>query len=788
MSILWYNFCYVTTLDTERSMGMAEELSEYLNKIPLHVRKETENSGIRVSDIIAYGYGDMAADGTFADCWFFFDKDTLYVMTGYDVVGKIKGSRRLSCVYEKKSLEKYGISGIKKLETERFVGTARLMAYPADEKEPPFMLVKFTLGAAGKTDKFIRHFTDMKEGKPFDVKADEEEELFCPKCGTRYPDPERKLCPKCTNKMSIFGRLLGFFKLYFKKLILFFMSLLLGTVFTLLSPYVGTKLLYDNVLTPGVDANLYGEIGLVMLVIIGARLLSLLLNIAQGYISASIVPYVVYDLKVRIFTAMQKLSVGFYTSKQTGSLMERVNRDSNNIYWFLVDGVPYFIINIMMFAGVLAIMLWMNALLSLVVALMIPVLLFLLTYIQKAFRKMHHNRWVRQAVLSSHISDTMSGQRVIKAFAKEREESSRFASYSMASRDADLRVINTEATVFPLLGFVTILTNLTVLALGGCMIVKGYGNMTLGKLMTFSAYLNMLYGPLDFLSWVSSWWARCVDSAQRIFEIIDANPDVKEPENPVPLPDIRGDIEMENVRFEYEPGRPIIKNLSLSVKAGHMVGIVGKTGAGKSTIVNLMARLYDVGDGKITIDGVNVKDIASKDMRRNIGIVSQEIYLFIGTIADNIRYVNPEADMAEVIAAAKAAAAHDFIMKLPDGYETRVGAGGQDLSGGEKQRLSIARTIIQNPKILILDEATASMDTETERRIQESLSGLKSGRTTVAIAHRLSTLRDADVLAVINEGEMVEYGTHDELIRKKGEYYKLYMIQFDALKQIGTAE
>jgi ATP-binding cassette subfamily B protein len=219
-----------------------------------------------------------------------------------------------------------------------------------------------------------------------------------------------------------------------------------------------------------------------------------------------------------------------------------------------------------------------------------------------------------------------------------------------------------------------------------------------------------------------------------------------------------------------------------------MVGIVGKTGAGKSTIVNLMARLYDVVDGSISIDGVNVKDIATKDMRKNIGIVSQEIYLFIGTIADNIRYANPGASMDEVISAAKTASAHDFIMRLPDGYETRIGAGGQDLSGGEKQRLSIARTIIQNPKILILDEATAAMDTETERNIQQALFNLQKGRTTVAIAHRLSTLRDADVLAVISNGDMVEYGTHDELIKKQGEYYKLYMLQFDAVKHIGIAE
>jgi len=238
------------------------------------------------------------------------------------------------------------------------------------------------------------------------------------------------------------------------------------------------------------------------------------------------------------------------------------------------------------------------------------------------------------------------------------------------------------------------------------------------------------------------------------------------------------------VKFEYDPATPILKGLSLSIGAGKMLGIVGKTGAGKSTLANLIARLYDVTEGSITIDGVNIKQLPLTKLRQSIGIVSQEIYLFIGTIADNIRYSRPDASIDDVIRAAKAASAHDFIMLLPDAYETKVGAGGQDLSGGEKQRLSIARTILQNPNILILDEATAAMDTETEANIQKALYSLQNGRTTIAIAHRLSTLRDADSLAVISEGKVVESGTHKELMLKKGEYHKLYTIQLEGLKVI----
>ena len=343
--------------------------------------------------------------------------------------------------------------------------------------------------------------------------------------------------------------------------------------------------------------------------------------------------------------------------------------------------------------------------------------------------------------------------------------------------------------VMYLAGFsINVLSMLAVVMLtfGGLMVANG--EMTVGTLLNFTVYLTMLVGPLDFLSWVSNWWARCVDSAQRVFEIVDAKPEIVEKEHPIEIGEVRGDIEISKLEFEYEPAQPVIKNLDLKVNAGQMLGIVGKTGAGKTTIANLIARLYDPKAGCVKIDGVDVRDLPLDTIRKNVGLVSQDIYLFIGTIADNIRYAKPDATMDEIIAAAKAASAHDFIMKLPDAYETRVGAGGHDLSGGERQRISIARTIIQNPRILILDEATAAMDTETERNIQYSLTKLMQGRTTVAIAHRLSTLRDADMLAVISEGEVVEYGSYAELLKKRGEFYKLYKIQAEALKAVGIID
>jgi ATP-binding cassette subfamily B protein len=324
--------------------------------------------------------------------------------------------------------------------------------------------------------------------------------------------------------------------------------------------------------------------------------------------------------------------------------------------------------------------------------------------------------------------------------------------------------------------------NKLVFCFGAYLVIRGY--ILFGALTALVSYTEMASEPIHFFTWIGDRWARCMDAASRMFEIMDALPTVKEDENPVRIENMRGDIELKNVSFEYEAGHPIIKDVSLSIKSGQMFGIVGKTGAGKSTIINLMARLYDVTGGEITIDGVPIRKIATEDLRRNIGIVSQETFLFMGTVADNIRYACPDAPMEEVIKAAKSANAHEFILKLPDGYNTVVGEGGVSLSGGERQRISIARAIIQNPNILILDEATASMDTRTERRIQAAIEQLGQGRTVISIAHRLSTLRNADVLCVIENGELKEIGTHDELIRRRSKYFELYKLQAEALSFI----
>ncbi len=756
------------------------------NTLPRFIEKALGEKGLETAGALYACKGDMDAEACYKDLWMFFDPKGLYLAFCREET--VKPGRGHVPPEPKITVEKITAvpaEEIDSLSIERYTSTGRLIMSCGADSSP---LTYFSPGLAGAFDKFARVFNTYKETGEIVIPDDKHPgENKCKKCGAPCP-PGKDFCRKHNKNKGTAVRLIKFFGGHTPQIAIILFFMILNSAANVLIPQISTRALYDDVLANAGDSVLAESLkalGTLLLTVVGIRLLKVLLTMIHDYMSASIMPRVMYGIKVKIFEAMQRLSIGFYSSKQTGSLMDRVTRDANNIYWFFTDGIPRLILDSTTLIGVIIVLFMMSPKLSLISLCTTPVLAFTLVAGNKFFRRLHHRVWVTRSRARSLVSDNINGQRVIKAFAKEEDEYEHFGDVSREAMNAEIKVGVSEATLFPLLDIVALLITTIVLGAGGVMVAKGENNMTTGTLLSFIVYVNMLKEPFGFLSWISNWWARCSDSAQRVFEIADALPDITEKEDAVGFDNLKGEIDINELEFEYEPARPVINKMNLHVNAGTMLGIVGKTGAGKTTIANLIARLYDAKEGSIRIDGIDVKDLKLGELRKNIGLVSQDIYLFIGSIADNIRYAKPDASMDEVIGAAKAACAHDFIMKLPDGYETRVGAGGQSLSGGEKQRISIARTIIQNPKILILDEATAAMDTETERNIQRSLSSLSKGRTTIAIAHRLSTLRDSDYLAVIDNGTIVEYGTYQELIRQKGEFFRLYKIQSEALKMIG---
>lgn len=734
------------------------------------VKSALNKCGLNTDNLLFSLCTDLNRNGEFADCFLCFDEKGMYYAEGEITYPKKESS---NCVVTIDSLVSYPIDEVDEVELERNVSTARLVGKNSDG-EFPVALMSFS--CLKDIDRFVYVFNAFKNGNDIDnlpAFHDSEEDEY---------DGEKK------TKGIVF-RLLSFYKKYLPFVTLVTLAILVCTAFQIWAPQIGTRALFDNIIANPKHlstVDLLKALSILVAEIFALKLFKVVLESAHQYLMASITPKVVCDIKIRIFTAMQRQSVSYYTSKYTGSLMKRVTRDSRNIYWFLINDLPDIFVDIFMIIGILVIMFNMNVKLSLLVLISTPLLGLIIKLTDKMFHRLHHSHWTSDSNVSSMVSDNINGQRVIKAFCKEDFEYKRFEKASDKLRLASQKLNMREATVFPMFQALIHIVSTVIFAWGSIMVVNG--EITVGVLLSFIVYVEMIQQPINFLSGVVNRWARCMDSAQRVFEIIDSEPEIKEKENAVSMENMKGSIDINELEFEYEPARPILKNLSLHVDAGEMLGIVGKTGAGKTTIASLIARLYDPKRGTVKIDGVDASDIRLAEIHRNVGMVSQDIFLFMGTIADNIRYANPDATMDDVISAAKSAAAHDFIMKLPDAYETRVGSGGRDLSGGERQRISIARTIIQNPKILILDEATAAMDTETEGKIQKSISELKEGRTTIAIAHRLSTLRDSNHLAVIDNGEITEYGTYTELLKKKGQFYNLYKIQNEALSAIGIGE
>lgn len=766
-------------------------------KMPANLARNLNEMKIEKKDVLEICPIDLSFDCDYFEGYIFVTKEfigTAMTSRPKDSIVFFKGTMNSNLVFPEDTseyrIQLYELGKTEKIHIEHQVATNIVVATYEGED---IRLAALTNLYLQQMNEFVKTVKNLKNNVvPGDVegKKDEErdESLYCPRCGNMYPDPNEKICPNCTNKRSIFKRMLKYFFKYRISVVILLITYVVSALVSVTWPYLSGEVLYNYVLGKddvflakfGVEGKYILALGLLVLTMVGCKLIAQGASMLQMVLCAKITSKTVRDIKLDIFSSMSKLSINFFTSKQTGGLMTRVLSDADRVAGFFLDGLPYIFIHGMTIIVTFAIMFMLNVPLAIVSCVLIPLLVFLSVKLKPGLWGLFGRRHRAEKAVTSKTNDNLNGVRVVKAFGRGREEIEKFASVNQNLMDAEVNIVKYNNRFTILYNFVQEISNIWVWILGVFLVLKT-GSIELGALITFVGYVGQLNGPMNFFSRVFHMWSDSINSAQRMFEIIDAVPDVKENANPVTVKDMRGEITLKNVTFGYNRAKPVLKEMNLEVKPGEILGIVGRSGAGKTTLVNLISRLYDVDEGEILIDGINVKDMAFDDLRRNVAMVSQDTYIFMGTVADNIAYASKNANREEIVKAAILAGAHGFISKLPDGYDTFIGAGGKDLSGGEKQRISIARAILANPRILILDEATASVDTETEKNIQSSLQYLTQGRTTISIAHRLSTLRDADRLIVIDNGRIVEEGTGEELDKLGGIYHKLLELQTKSL-------
>ncbi len=607
--------------------------------------------------------------------------------------------------------------------------------------------------------------------------------LRCPKCSHVYEDQKSRVCTHCKKNSSTVWRLIEYIKPHKFKYAFIILCMFACTALDMLNPILSGQILYDKVISPTGEWHSIDKLLLVLSLCVLIQLAWNAIYIMQGRVNSKIAVTMGKNMKQNVFDALMKLSLSYFNTQSTGKLINRVYYDAEKIRNFFVQGVPHnTAFNTLKILGMAIFLFSINWQLTLIIFIPVPIIIVIFRVMLPRFWRACTKQWRSSSSLNSVMGDSLNGIRVVKAFAKEAEETSRFYGYSEKMFSANLRVNMISLTIFPIVGLLISFSSQTIWGIGGLSVMGE--SMTYGEFVTYLGYIGFIFGPLQFFSTLPEVFTDTMNAAQRVFEILDMVPEIMDAPDAVDKSELEGDIEFKNVSFHYNPNRPILKNVDIKIKRGDNIGLVGHTGSGKSTIVNLITRMYDPISGQICIDGVDLKKLKSSSIRNSIAIVSQETFLFRGTIADNIRYARPDATMEEVIAAAKAANAHDFISRLPEAYETEVGTGSRSLSGGEKQRISIARALLLSPSILILDEATAAMDTETERLIGDALSKLVEGRTCITIAHRLSTLKDCNYLFVIENGEIAEEGPPDELLAKGGVYYKLYTLQSEAMKKV----
>ncbi len=797
----------------ENGLTTKEEVPELLEKRAQELLDNGEEIKIAVST-------DLQFDGTYGKDWLLVTDKRLIAFNQTGVIGHDMRAVDLATVEDIEILEMYGNSILKVTTSENALELARY----SKRLTPKFNLAVSELNQlpsrkahdSGSNNSRRGPGGRHRGGAPGTQPGGDKSR--CEKCGEPIPSWSG-VCVNCVQNSKLIFRLFKYAVPFLHIMIPAFILMLIIRFVGVLPPIL-SKELVDNILDPagtyisttvdsgqpvpeqlpetswgqleGIKNTLSGWFGsmplggsfghLIWLIafMAGIRVFTMVVSSIRGYMMAWVGQNITRRLQNETYEHLNALSIDFFHERDTGNLMSRITHDVSRLRDFIANGVQDIVGDSLTLINMCIIMFLFSWKLALWTLIPIPCLIFFTIFFGKKMGKVYSVLWKRYANISTILSSTIPGVRVVKAFARERYEISRFSELTYQVFSGEMNAAKLGSLYRPMMHFFTYSGSIIIWLVGGWQVFQG--DLTLGVLVMFQSYIMQFFGPVYTLCQMNERFIRAGTSAERVFEILDTPPSIADKKDAVALANIRGAIEFKDVYFSYDSQKDALNGVSFQVQPGEMIGLVGHSGAGKSTLINLITRFYDPNEGTIEIDGHDSRDIRIKALRQQVGVVLQDPFLFAGTIAENIGYSKPGASRHEVIAAAKAANAHDFIIKFPDGYDTMVGERGARVSGGERQRISIARAILKNPRILILDEATSSVDTETESKIQEALERLVQGRTVFAIAHRLSTLKYANRLIVLKEGKIDEIGTHEELIEQAGTYASLCQKQTELSK------